>query len=138
VVIGRGRLIADTSVDDFVAQFSERVVLVRTPQPELLIEALAAVGGQANARQDGALMVNGAEAPKIGEVAALNGIVLHELSPQRASLEEAFMELTRAEVQFNAPARQAPGGPDRTPAQVGGAGSPTARALDNKKADDVR
>jgi ABC-2 type transport system ATP-binding protein len=106
VVIGRGKLIADTSVDDFVTRFSEGVVMVRSPQSDLLARALAEVGGESTVRPDGALMVSGTEAPKIGELAAAKGIVLHELTPQRASLEEAFMELTKGDVQFNAPAPQ--------------------------------
>ncbi|HEU5332381.1 MAG TPA: ABC transporter ATP-binding protein [Actinocrinis sp.] len=111
VVIGRGKLIADTAVDDFIARFSEGVVLVRSPQGEALADALSEIGGQSTARPDGALMVSGTEAPKIGELAAAKGIVLHELTPQRASLEEAFMELTKADVQFTAPAAQWSGNP---------------------------
>ena len=111
VVIGRGKLIADTGIDDFIARFSEGVVLVRSPQGEELAGALSEIGGQSTARADGALMVTGTEAPKIGELAAAKGIVLHELTPQRASLEEAFMELTEADVEFSAPASQGPANP---------------------------
>jgi ABC-2 type transport system ATP-binding protein len=106
VVIGRGKLIADTGIDEFIARFSEGVVLVRTPQAAELATAVSETGGRSATRDDGALMVSEIEAPKIGELAAARGIVLHELTPQRASLEEAFMELTKADVQFTASAAQ--------------------------------
>ena len=107
VVIGRGRLIADTPMDEFIARYAETVVLVRTPQAEKLREALNGLGAVVTSQQDGALLVNKTEAAAIGELAAANGIVLHELSPQRGSLEEAFMELTREDVQFHGPAGSA-------------------------------
>jgi ABC-2 type transport system ATP-binding protein len=115
VVIGRGKLIADTSMTEFIARYSDNgnVVLVRSPQAEQLAEALrgsgaadsdAGSGIKITTQADGALLVNGIDAPAIGEAAAARGIVLHELSPQRGSLEEAFMELTKGDVQFHAPA----------------------------------
>ena len=122
VVIGRGRLIADTSMSEFIARYSEHVVLVRSPQAGKLAEALRAVGGTVTEQHDGALLVNNTEAPAIGEVAAANGIVLHELAPQRASLEEAFMELTKADVQFHAPAVAAAGVEGGVPADATGEG----------------
>jgi ABC-2 type transport system ATP-binding protein len=103
IVVGRGRLIANTSMQEFIAQHSDHVVLVRSPQSEKLADALRAVGARVTSQSDGALLVNGTEAPAIGEVAAANSIVLHELAPQRGSLEEAFMELTREDVQFHSP-----------------------------------
>ena len=118
IVIGRGRLIADTSMDEFIARYSDSVVLVRTPQSEKLSEALRAVGAEITEQSDGALLVNRTEAAAIGEVAAANGIVLHELSPQRGSLEEAFMEMTKEDVQFHAPTAAEPG--DAVPAWGGG------------------
>jgi ABC-2 type transport system ATP-binding protein len=117
VVIGRGRLIADESVDAFIARSSERSVLVRTPQPAQLAKELerAAIpaqsdgSGEAEAEgavtvttaDDGALIIRGMEAAEIGEKAAAARVVLHELTPQRASLEEAFMELTRGAVEYH-------------------------------------
>jgi ABC-2 type transport system ATP-binding protein len=92
-------------------------VLVRTPQAAKLSEALRAVGSEITEQPDGALLVNRTEAAAIGEVAAANGIVLHELSPQHGSLEEAFMEMTKEDVQFHAPA---PGGHDETVPAWGG------------------
>ncbi|HEY3873134.1 MAG TPA: ABC transporter ATP-binding protein [Actinocrinis sp.] len=100
VVIGRGRLIADCSVDEFIARFSEGVVLVRSPQAAELGNLLRERGGTVLDQPDGSLLVSKIEAPAIGEAAAGGNFVLHELSPQRASLEAAFMELTRGDVEF--------------------------------------
>jgi ABC-2 type transport system ATP-binding protein len=110
IVIGRGQLIADESVDAFIARSSEHSVLVRTPQPAQLTKELerpgngASEGGEAvtvTAADDGALIVRGMTAAEIGEKAAAARVVLHELTPQRASLEEAFMELTRGSVEYH-------------------------------------
>jgi len=99
IVIGRGRLIADTSVAEFVAGASKKLVHVRTPQPQGLQEALAGLGASV-ANVDGYVEVTGLTAEEVGEAAAANGIVLHELTPHQASLEEAFMDLTREELEF--------------------------------------
>jgi ABC-2 type transport system ATP-binding protein len=91
VVIGRGRLIAATSVSDFVGRAA--TVRVRTPDADKLSALLAAAGREVHT--DGAvLVVRGAAIEDIGELAADNGVTLHELSPQGASLEEAYMEVT--------------------------------------------
>ncbi|HKU59268.1 MAG TPA: ATP-binding cassette domain-containing protein [Gaiellaceae bacterium] len=99
IVIGRGKLIADTTVDEFVRRASGGLVVVRSPQATELRELLAGsdvtIAGSA-----GRLEVSGLTAEQIGELAAANRIVLHELTAQQASLEEAFMELTRDEVEF--------------------------------------
>jgi ABC-2 type transport system ATP-binding protein len=102
IVIGRGRLIADTTVSAFVAQAGEKAVLVRTPDAGVLTEALRQRGATVTSSDDGALRVSGMEAPAIGQAAADTSAVLHELTPQRASLEEAFMELTRDSVEYHA------------------------------------
>jgi len=110
IVIGRGRLIADTSVDDFVQRASKKLVRVRSPQAARLRELITGDGVVVSAVEPGLLDVGGATAEQIGELAAKNGIVLHELTPQQASLEEAFMELTSADVEFraaDAPAKEA-------------------------------
>src|SRR5258707_655646 len=106
IVIGRGRLIADSGVAEFVERSSKRSVLVRTPQSDELTAALSAEGGEVTADGDGALIVEGLEAPRIGELASAVRVVLHELTPQRASLEEAFMELTSDSVEFHAEVKQ--------------------------------
>jgi ABC-2 type transport system ATP-binding protein len=102
IVIGRGRLIADTSVEAFIAQSTPSFVRVRSPQLEALASAIAAQGGTTRPEPDGALAVSGVQISAIGDLARNAGIALHELSPQVASLEEAFMELTRESVQFHA------------------------------------
>jgi ABC-2 type transport system ATP-binding protein len=102
IVIGRGKLIADTSVDDFVSRASQKVVLVRSPDLARLQETLAAPGVSFEAAERGALEVHGLTPEQVGDAAAVAGIALHELTPQQASLEDAFMELTRDEIEFGA------------------------------------
>jgi ABC-2 type transport system ATP-binding protein len=100
VVIGRGRKIADTSTEEFIRQASGTVVLVRTPQAAQLEALLSGPDVTVSSTVPGALEVRGLTATQIGEAAAVNQIVLHELTPQQASLEEAFMTLTRDDVEF--------------------------------------
>ena len=110
IVIGRGRLIAESSTDDFIKRSSERSVLVRTPQADRLAELITAAGGviepeavQGNGGGGSTvagLIVTGLEAPRIGELAASASVVLYELTPRLASLEEAFMELTADSVEY--------------------------------------
>ncbi|MFE2750959.1 ABC transporter ATP-binding protein [Actinosynnema sp. NPDC059335] len=103
IVIGRGRLIAQTSTEQFIKDATEDTVRVRSPHLDRLRELLA---GRARvteaAAPDGALVVHGVEPAFIGELAASNGITLHELSPQLGSLEEAFMQLTKESVEYHA------------------------------------
>ncbi len=101
VVIGRGRLIAAQSVDAFIQASSQNFVRVRCPRAGELEEALVARGASVTREQDGALAVSGLEPAAIGQLAHDTGLVLHELSPQQASLEEAFMELTAGAVEFH-------------------------------------
>jgi ABC-2 type transport system ATP-binding protein len=116
IVIGKGKLIADCSTHEFISRSSEKSVLVRSPDAAQLADLIDAEGGKAIAQepsdgQSAALSVTGMEAPRIGEIAAANRIVLHELTPQLASLEEAFMELTAGSVEFGGgetPATEAP------------------------------
>ena len=107
IVIGRGKLIADTSVDDFVARASQKVVIVRSPELGRLQTELAAPGVSFVAAGGGALEVHGLTAEQVGDAAAAAGIALHELTAQQASLEEAFMNLTRDELEFAAEAEEA-------------------------------
>jgi ABC-2 type transport system ATP-binding protein len=102
IVIGRGKLIADTSVDDFVSRASQKVVVVRSPELGSLRAALAGPDVSFEPAERGALEVHGLTAEQVGDAAAAAGIVLHELTPRQASLEEAFMNLTRDEVEFAA------------------------------------
>ena len=102
LVIGRGRLIADCTVAEFIARNSVQAVRVRTPQRAALASALTMAGGTALDGADGALVVQGLAAEQIGDLAYDQAIRLHELAPAQASLEEAFMELTASSVEFRA------------------------------------
>jgi len=102
IVIGRGKLIADTSVEDLVRMASGSAVRVRSPQAGALSELVAGDGVIVTSPQPGMLEIRGTSAEKIGETAAAHGIVLHELTGVQASLEEAFMELTRGDVEYKA------------------------------------
>jgi len=101
VVVGRGRLIADTTVAEIVEHASrEAMVVVHTSQAAELARALSGDGATVEARTDGGLEVRGLSGPDIGAIALREQIVLHELTPQRASLEQAFMSLTGSSVEF--------------------------------------
>ncbi|MFG3395638.1 ABC transporter ATP-binding protein [Streptomyces parvus] len=102
IVIGRGRLIAAQSLRDFAARSAQLRVSVRTPDTELLPALLTGEGAAVRPEDDGSYTVTGLSAERIGELAFTHGGRLHELSPQPASLEEAFMELTRESVDHSA------------------------------------
>jgi ABC-2 type transport system ATP-binding protein len=102
IVIGRGKLIRDEGVNDFVQSSSRHSVRVRTPRAEELSAYLQAAGASVRPLTDGMLEVTGSGSATIGELAASHGIALHELTPERASLEEAFMELTSDSVEYHA------------------------------------
>jgi ABC-2 type transport system ATP-binding protein len=102
IVIGRGQLIADCPTEEFIARSSEKSVRVSGPDSARLRQVISAEGGRVTADGDGVLTVSDLPAPRIGELAAREGLVLHELTPQLASLEEAFMELTRDSVEYGA------------------------------------
>jgi ABC-2 type transport system ATP-binding protein len=104
IVIGRGQLIADASVGEFIEQSTQNFVRVRSRQIEELARAVIAGGGTTWPEDDGALAISGLPIEAVGDLARDAGIALHELSPQLASLEEAFMELTRDSVEFHADA----------------------------------
>jgi ABC-2 type transport system ATP-binding protein len=100
VVIGRGRLIAETSVADFVARSGNAAVKVLTPDRAALAAAIIATGAKVVDSDDGSLTVEGLSAPQIGDMAARDGLRVHELTPITASLEDAFMELTQDDVEY--------------------------------------
>ena len=102
IVIGRGKLIADCTMAEFIARSSGSAVRVRTPSPDQLVLAIAAEGGSAAADTDGTLLVQGMAADKVGDIAFENSIRLHELTTTRASLEEAYMEVTADSVEYHA------------------------------------
>ncbi|SDF40648.1 ABC-2 type transport system ATP-binding protein [Lentzea fradiae] len=100
VVIGRGRLIADTSVTEFLNGRGEGAVLVRAEDPAAFALRLTAAGAVVREGTGSAVVVSGLTAEEIGRLAACHGAVLSELTPQRPSLEDAFMELTGDSVEF--------------------------------------
>lgn len=103
VVVGRGRLIADTTVAEIVEQASrDAMVLVYADQPDALAQALRRDRATVAPRPDTGLEVRGLSGPEIGAIALRSQIVLHELTPQRASLEQAFMSLTGGSVEYHA------------------------------------
>ncbi|MFE9994009.1 ABC transporter ATP-binding protein [Streptomyces avermitilis] len=102
VVIGQGRLLADMSMADFIQQNSRSYVRIRSPQCERLLDVLHGAGITVVETGGGTLEVDGGKSELIGELAAGHQIVLHELSPQQASLEEAFMRLTAESVEYHA------------------------------------
>ncbi|BCL23064.1 ABC transporter ATP-binding protein [Streptomyces tuirus] len=111
VVIGQGRLLADTSMADFIDRNSRSYVRVRSPQRERLLDVLHQAGIVAVESGEGVLEVDGGKAEHIGELAAQHRITLHELSPQQASLEEAFMQLTAESVEYHAHSGTSPASP---------------------------
>ena len=103
VVVGKGRLIADTSVAEIVAQASHDVAVhVRSPDASELRDLLIAEGAAVSSEERGVLDVRGLPHTRIGELAASHALVLHELTPRTASLEEAFMRLTGEAVEYHA------------------------------------
>ncbi|MGZ4649044.1 MAG: ABC transporter ATP-binding protein [Kineosporiaceae bacterium] len=101
IVIGRGRLLADMSTSEFIAKNSEARTRVRSPQGEQLAAELGRHGGRVT-QLDGFLEVEGMSTDQVGDVAAAQGLTVHELFTQRSSLEEAFMEMTRDSVEYHA------------------------------------
>jgi ABC-2 type transport system ATP-binding protein len=116
IVIGRGKLIADCTMKEFVARASGASVRVRTPSTDQLVRAVTAKGATAGVDADGSIEVRGMSTEEIGDLAFGEGIRLHELTTLRASLEEAFMELTADSVEYHADA------PGRQPTTTIGSG----------------
>src|SRR5512132_4158237 len=104
IVIGRGRLIADTGMDEFVARAGRAVVLVRSTDPDSLAARLRSPEVTVSPAGDGALTVSGLSTDEVGRVAGAAGITLLELTAQEASLADAFITATRDAVEFRAPA----------------------------------
>jgi ABC-2 type transport system ATP-binding protein len=103
IVVGQGRLIADASVAELTAAAGRSVVRVRTEEAPRLRDLLAADGVSVTSSERDLLTVSGLSSAEIGKVAAQAAIALIELTPEQASLEEAFMELTRDSVEFITP-----------------------------------
>jgi ABC-2 type transport system ATP-binding protein len=100
IVIGQGRLLRDEGVTDFVESSTQHTVLVRSAQLGELAAALTQAGATVRAGTDDSVEVSGLDARAIGELAAANGLILHELATQHASLEDAFMDLTHDSVDY--------------------------------------
>jgi len=111
LVVGRGRLIADCGMAEFIARSSGQAVLVRSPQPDALARAVtAAGGGVTRAGEPGELLIRGLGEEQVGDTACAAGIPVHHLAASRVSLEQAFMELTADSVDYHAgiPASRSP------------------------------
>jgi ABC-2 type transport system ATP-binding protein len=106
VVIGRGTLIAETSVEEFAAQHQAEAVRIVTPTPQLMVTALSRAGARPTIAEDGGIVVSGMPSSRIGEIAAGSALTLYELTPIRASLEDAFMELTSDSVEYRSHGRE--------------------------------
>jgi ABC-2 type transport system ATP-binding protein len=103
LVIGRGRLLADTPTTELIARHSDASVQVRAADSARLTADLRAAGAQVTLEPDGTMGVEGLDSVRIGEIAAANGHVLHQLRDVTASLEEAYFNLTGESVQYRAP-----------------------------------
>jgi ABC-2 type transport system ATP-binding protein len=113
VIVGKGRLLADTTVGELIDRVAVDRVLVRSPQATKVRDLLVAQGATVTSAEPGVLEVRGMTAERIADLATARGLVLHELTPQRASLEQAYMELTQDAVEYRDQARR---DEERTPA----------------------
>lgn len=102
VVIGQGRLIADTAMRDFIETNSRAHTLVRSPEPERLRSLLEAAGAHVRLDARGGWRVAGPDAPAIGDLARDHGVAVHELTPAHSSLEEVYTTLSRSAVEYRA------------------------------------
>lgn len=100
IVIGRGRLIADTSMRNFIQHNSEGFTLVRSPQDEKLKSVLERKGAHVQGDPSGAWRVSGPDAAAIGDIADEYRISLHELTPRFSSLEEVYTRMTHASLDY--------------------------------------
>ncbi len=101
IVVGRGRVVADAPVAEIIGRAGTTAVRVRSPQAGVLADALGRTGATVTSVDARSLEVLGASAETIGEAAAANGVVLHELTPLTRSLEDAYMALTAGEVEYH-------------------------------------
>ncbi len=101
IIIGRGRLIADTTVEQVIAGASAAAVQVRSPQAQRLRAALLASAAEVDTVDEATLRVRGMSAADVGEAAARLGLALHELVTVKASLEDAFLALTGEAVEYH-------------------------------------
>jgi ABC-2 type transport system ATP-binding protein len=102
IIIGRGRLLSDTTTAELTQSSTRGDVLVKSPRAGELAELLAAGGAAVTSGGDGSLVVRSMDAPAIGDLALSHGIAVHELTPRHASLEEAYMDITRDSLEYQA------------------------------------
>ncbi|RZU51336.1 ABC-2 type transport system ATP-binding protein [Krasilnikovia cinnamomea] len=102
IVIGQGRLLADSSVSEFIDRNARSFILIRTPEPEKMRSTLTTAGIRVEQGGDGALEAVGTTLEAVGALAAQHQVTVYEISPQVASLEEAFMQLTANAVEYRA------------------------------------
>lgn len=100
IIIGRGRAIRDIGLSEFVDESSRNMVRVRSPQAVQLRDAILGPDVRVSSHEPSVLEIDGLTAEQVGDAAATHGFVLHELVPEKVSLEEAFMDLTREEAEF--------------------------------------
>jgi ABC-2 type transport system ATP-binding protein len=100
VFIGRGRLIAEATVAEVLAGVSRDGVTVRTPDPAAAMRLLSDTGGTVTSSGDGVLEVGGLTAERVASAMAGAGLPVYELTPHRASLEDAYLQLTREAVEY--------------------------------------
>ena len=113
IIIGRGRLLADTPTDRFVESSARADVLVRSPRADELAALLTGRGAAVVRQDDGGLAVTGLDAPAIADLAAAHGVPVHELVPRRASLEQAYLDLTEGSVEYRTGTAAGEGTPSR-------------------------
>jgi ABC-2 type transport system ATP-binding protein len=116
IIIGRGKVLADTTTDKLIADNARKDVLLRSPRATELSELLTGRGATITPQDDGALVVTGMGATDIGDLAAEHGIALHALVPRQASLEEAYLDITGESVEYRAE-MSAPQAPEGAPAR---------------------
>jgi ABC-2 type transport system ATP-binding protein len=102
IVIGRGRLLADTPADSLTRSSARADVLVRSPCARELAALLTARGAAVTVEDDGGLAVTGLDAPAIAALAAGRGVAVHELMPRQPSLEQAYLDLTATSTDYRA------------------------------------
>jgi ABC-2 type transport system ATP-binding protein len=125
IIIGRGKLLADTTTAQLIESNARKDVLLSSPRATELSELLTARGATIAPQDDGDLVVTGMDASDIGDLAAEHGIALHALVPRQASLEDAYLDITGESVEYRAetsepqamPGPQAPQAPEGVPAR---------------------
>jgi ABC-2 type transport system ATP-binding protein len=102
IIIGQGRLIRDVSLVDFVDESSANIVRVRSPEATRLRDVILGPDVRVSSDEPSVLSIDGLTAQQVGHLAAVNGVELHELTTEKTSLEDAFMELTRDDTEYRA------------------------------------